>query len=269
MPPQNLPGLVLDRAHPLSRGLVGWWPINEGGGIRVNDISGNGFNTTGTTSIPAWRGGALGTAMAFDYTLAVYLSFPDMRARLGTEGTFSVWVKRKVSPPPSGDEGSWSFAGTGNNCHYPYIDGTIYLGTFATVRKTIGTSAVDLTKWHLVTITSKPGTGGWVFYQNGQPVYSTTGDSTVTIPAAPTLGKAFGAFYLSGGFSHLRLYNRALGPQEVAQLYTDPLAGALAPSNPRRYYIAATISPPIAAPLSADRLYNRSQARIFRRNETG
>lgn len=238
-PVANIPGLLLDRAHPINRGLMGWWPMNEGGGIRVGDISGNQFHTTGTTTLPKWSGGPFGTAMAFDYALTTYLTFPDMRSRLGTEATFSVWVKRKNSPPSSPDEGAWSFAGTGNNCHYPYIDGTIYIGTFATVRKTIGASAVDLTKWHLVTITSKPGAGGWVMYQNAQPVYSTAGDATVSIPAAPTLGKSLGAFYLSGGYSHLRLYNRALSAVEVAQLYAEPMAGAIDRDIRRFYKIAS------------------------------
>lgn len=44
-----------------------------------------------------------------------------------------------------------------------------------------------------------------------------------------------------------------------------------APPNSRRYYVAPAISPPATptAPMSADRLYNRSLARIFRRGETG
>ena len=35
-------GAMLNRGHPLSRGLKGCWLMNEGGGKIVNDLSGNG-----------------------------------------------------------------------------------------------------------------------------------------------------------------------------------------------------------------------------------
>jgi hypothetical protein len=59
---------------------------------------------------------------------------------------------------------------------------------------------------------------------------------------------------------------------EIEQLYTDPLAGALAPIRVSRLIVPAVVSPPaaIAAPPTADRLWNRGYVgRIFRRGEKG
>ena len=75
----------------------------------------------------------------------------------------------------------------------------------------------------------------------------------------------------AGSMWHLRIYSRCLDAREVAQLYADPLAGAFAPVRASRYYTAPTADPPAVPtrPLSADRLNNRTYARIFRRGETG
>ena len=37
-------GIQLNRQHPLARGLVGCWLVNEGTGDKVFDYSGNGNN---------------------------------------------------------------------------------------------------------------------------------------------------------------------------------------------------------------------------------
>jgi len=39
-------GIRLNKSHPLARGLVGYWLLNEGSGNKVFDLSGNG--KTGT-----------------------------------------------------------------------------------------------------------------------------------------------------------------------------------------------------------------------------
>lgn len=55
-------GAQLDRAHPLSRGLVGAWLMNEGAGSVVRDVSGNGY--TGAITSATWSPGRFGTCLA-------------------------------------------------------------------------------------------------------------------------------------------------------------------------------------------------------------
>ena len=45
------PGVAIDRSHPLVRGLLGYWAMNEKSGRRLNDLSGNGYHgvRTGAT----------------------------------------------------------------------------------------------------------------------------------------------------------------------------------------------------------------------------
>lgn len=47
-------GSRIDPEHPLSRGLVGCWLMNEGSGNRIYDISGNG-NDGVYTGVPNWQ----------------------------------------------------------------------------------------------------------------------------------------------------------------------------------------------------------------------
>ena len=59
-------GAVPNKSHNLSKGLVGHWLMNEGGGIRAHDVS--GFNNHGTlTNGPSWKQGRKsGSSLSFD-----------------------------------------------------------------------------------------------------------------------------------------------------------------------------------------------------------
>lgn len=57
-------GTQINWSHPLARGLVGCWLLNEGGGDWVNDLSGNG--NTGTITGATWTGGQFGRCLSFD-----------------------------------------------------------------------------------------------------------------------------------------------------------------------------------------------------------
>ena len=61
-------GQQIDWSHPLAKGLVGYWLMNEGTGNIVQDLSGNGNDGTfgvGAAS-PSWIAGNHGSAINFD-----------------------------------------------------------------------------------------------------------------------------------------------------------------------------------------------------------
>ena len=58
-------GAMVNRGHNLSRGLVGLWLMNEGGGNIVNDISGNG-NTGSLVADTHFVAGKFGSGIDFD-----------------------------------------------------------------------------------------------------------------------------------------------------------------------------------------------------------
>ena len=61
-------GAKVNFSHPLAKGLVGLWLMNEGGGNKVYDLSGNENHGTLTNMDPAtdWVGGKDGPAIDFD-----------------------------------------------------------------------------------------------------------------------------------------------------------------------------------------------------------
>jgi len=287
MPAQNLPGLVLDRAHPLSRGLVGWWPMNESAGTRVNDISGNenhgsiGGVSQGPTS--GWTGGPLGSAMRFDATDDLVTIPHSASLNVAAEFSVSCWVSiSSTSNYPTfvmkgnggaGYPGPFQFL-------YESVSGywVLNTGNGADAQNTgcYGTAATLGRIYHLVGVHTGGAAAGAteLFYQDGQFIRSSPTYIDIVNNGTPLGigGRTPGTLYGTNDRLYgVRIWNRALDAREVAQLYADPLAGALMPTRAARYYFTAPVAPPpaVAPPLSADRLYNRSQARIFRRGETG
>jgi len=287
MPAQNLPGLLLDRAHPLSRGLVGWWPMNEGSGTRVSDVSGNQFAGTmanfSMSQSSGWVGSSVGRGVAFDATddaLTIAHNAAIANALTSTTFTFAAWArvdnlaaysilayKGSAGGVPGPLQIYWEPAG-GGSWYFLIGNGSSSNGP------TIGIGQISAGVWHHLAAIRDGGTSSARMYLNGRRVavagasFGTAGD----VSTALCLGCRTGSYISQGATAQARLYSRALSDSDVAQLYANPLAGALAPSNPRRYWVGVVISPPaaIAAPSTADRLWNRGYVgRIFRRGEKG
>jgi len=265
MPAQNLPGLVLDRAHPLARGLAAWYPFNEGAGRRANDISGNGNHGTQLLD-PAWTGtgGKLtGSALTLNGSTQ-YVSVPTS-ASLAIVGDMTMVCWLKISAY------NWHMlfvkSNAGNAGPYmAYVNqvrGTIEFhrgnGTLDAYVESTNPGALNI--WYCIAVTM---TGTAVQHYlngatNGSGTLSTTiGDSGTVL----RLGNRSDGFWLGGQMANWRLYNRALSAAEVAQLYAEPLAGARAPFSISRTFIG----PP--RPSTADRLHNRRFSRIYRRGES-
>jgi len=91
-------GVLLNPYHPLSRGLIGCWLFNEGGGNIVYDLSGYGNHGTlggGTAGYcPAWTAGKSGSVLSFDGN-DDYIEMPntDTLLKNKTEGTILIWVR--------------------------------------------------------------------------------------------------------------------------------------------------------------------------------
>lgn len=91
-------GVPINWRHPLAKGLVGYWLMNENGGTHVADLSGNGNHGTLTgmafpgTPTSGWTAGRDGPALALDGTND-YVQIGDVGALDGIPAmTLFVWA---------------------------------------------------------------------------------------------------------------------------------------------------------------------------------
>jgi len=212
----------------LTDGLVGYWTMD---GSKVNWNTGavtdsSGLGNTGTiTNMATSTGvgiGKIGQALNFDGSND-YVSIPDGIIDATQDYTISAWVKVNDFTVDSGGQRRIVMLkdGSGNG---------ISLGTYSTgnnflLRKAGGTSISKITAkgystgvWYFVAITKTSDTT-IVIYING------ISDTAVVGDAAFTAGSRIGSYgagtsgRMNGLIDEVRVYNRALSPNEIQKLY--------------------------------------------------
>ena len=83
-------GARLNRTHPLARGLVACYLMNEGGGNQIFDLTGNGDIGLLNVGSPTWETGRNGPALSFDGTNDA-VTLPELTG-LTDQITISVWI---------------------------------------------------------------------------------------------------------------------------------------------------------------------------------
>jgi hypothetical protein len=223
-------------APDLWRGLVGWWPMQEGGGATAFDASGWGNHGTLTGMDPATDRvvGPIGRALDFDGTND-YVVTPSLTQFSGaTEYTFSCWLwftgERTIDVIV---EHSTNF-NSNRGSFLLYLDSNnLYVG-----RRAEGWNVVYLPEpsegvWNHITVTfANVGTGGQSprVYYNGrlQAITSLTHDAATTTAAGSQplylASRVSENLWLACKMSNVVLHRRLLAPSEIAQLYADPWA---------------------------------------------
>lgn len=224
----------LQRGSTLASGLVGYWTFDGADFTnKVIDRSASGKDgyliNMSTTS--AKRPGKLGQAITFDgVDDHVVIANSSAVADNLSEMTISTWVKFTadafgtllVKSVNSGSPG-WSLnisngGGAGRFSFYTETDGTHYHG-----RVTASSGYNDGNWHHLVATLTGGGSGTMTMYVDGVSQSLTTDDGlTVTTYSSPSdiwLGDISNSFPYPGSMDDTRIYNRALSPAEVKQLY--------------------------------------------------
>jgi len=221
-------GIILNRNHLFAHGLVGCWLMNEGGGGKIFDLSGNGKTGTfvgDTHFVP----GKFGYCLYFDGTGDYVLTTANLYSMLGTNASklsVNLWFRCSVSPY---DRLICCRSAAGNNNGFEiYLhDDSSYI--LAAIDTTTGyhsgyvtVKALDDT-WRMLTLTWD-GTDAYI-YMNG--IYNTTFASGGTISEDATL--LFGvdyslnpARYYTGKLDNIMIFNRALSASEIALLNREP-----------------------------------------------
>src|SRR3989344_810106 len=208
----------------LSNGLVGYWKMDEGAwadvASEVVDSSGNALHGRGKNGATT-TGGKFGNGGAFDGTND-YATIADSDTLSPTNKSLSAWVK---------------FGALGTNDIIVYKSseyGLSYGFTDAGCTASRFNFAFYGGGWYCANSTTAPSTGVWYHVQG---TYDGTNirlyingalEATTTVNAPSNNATAFDigsysvdatAYAFNGTVDEVRLYNRALSPAEVSQLY--------------------------------------------------
>jgi hypothetical protein len=199
-------------------------------GTTWNDLTSYGNNGTlaNGPTFNSVNGGSIVFDGVNDY-VSVQSSLDSLNGT--AEASLVMWVKLNSSSNSSGQSGIIQLSGhdNSNGNLYFYTDSTrvggIWLDIFRTNRVFTGDWAptFNATNWHMLTVTTTPGTDGWKMYLNGILRYQTTGQSTVSINSSIQGGLNIGRNSLSrelaGNIAITQVYNQALSADKVLQNY--------------------------------------------------
>ena len=213
---------ILDRSHPLAKGLVACYPFFERGGARLRDISGSNNHGTLTNMDPAtaWGKTPRGYGLNFD-GINNYVNVPTLI--VGAKPlTMSMWVKyTNYGGMFFGQSNANSGVGFGI-----YLDWGFYGGIVSGGQWPNGIGPVTppiLGEWTLVTITIDAINGTKLYYNNVLK-HSNTSIPANQINTTPvTIGYITPwSLYYTGGIGEFYYWNRTLLIKEIATLYADP-----------------------------------------------
>jgi len=230
--PNTVSAATLTRP-PNNLGLVGYWPMDEGVGTQVGDMSGNGNNgTLSGATLPTWADGKRGKAISFDDD-DDYVSAANF-INGSAANSFSFWVYYK-----STQFGSYSnLMGQGTSVSNRYLMFTYQNKVAFTASSAFGVSsntALNMDSWNYVTVVVDDSGTNATFYLNGNyngggsfpNVYNNQGSFYLS----PSNSIGIGGYTLNGLIDDVRIYNRALTASEVSSLYSSGQITRRTPSN--------------------------------------
>ena len=209
---------------PTNLGLVGYWPLDEGTGNKVNDASGQG--NIGTITGATWANGKRGKALIFNGSSDKIVIPNSTNLNIsGSEITSSVWFKASalsgktmlLNKGSYGHHWNYGIGLNGANLMFRHHNGDI-----------ISTSiTVPLNSWNNFTAVYSGGND--YFYFNGLLVdtksdtgwQEQTGSHQLTLGAAYNINTDLYSEFFNGTIDEVRIYNRALTATEISKLYSS------------------------------------------------
>ena len=199
-------GRVLNKRHPLAKGLVGAWLMNEGAGDTVFDLSGRCNN--GTINGADW------VPKGLDFVAANSDWVDFATSPTYTDISFSTWIRRDAAQIGNLMKGAGIFT-------YVTVDEvthkfSVYDGV--SWRRAPG---INLNAWNHLVFTFKGNIKELKIYVNGINGYSGTSGTYVN-GNFTQFGK--GNWYLNSKVANTYIYNRAISSSEILYLYHNPYA---------------------------------------------
>jgi hypothetical protein len=211
---------------PLSDGLVGYWKMDEaswnGTAGEVKDGSGNGNHGTsvGSSTIGSGKFGNSGTFAGSNENY-VNLGIPNSLSASAPTKTVSAWINVK------GGESTWrTIVGTTNGRHFHYqiqSSNRLEVYFYGPGRGTTSTTLFNFANYHkwIHVVGVWDGKNAKVYVNGIEENRSADGSGSVN---SATENLYIGQGYalnrpFNGSIDEVRIYNRALAPAEVKQLY--------------------------------------------------
>ncbi|KKL28913.1 hypothetical protein LCGC14_2370410 [marine sediment metagenome] len=212
------PSEFIDHSHPLAKGLVGAWIMNEGAGNKAFDASGNinsGDLLSGTK--PIWTPGGL------DFGTIAEEKRVDIQSKLSNfSGSNSTILFRCAIR--AWDANGFIFFGTNTGANvYWFFQNNGDVRIHSVNQGAAGTATFDDGIYRNYAMTHRV-TGG-SFYVNGEFVVS--GPQGEALPSGAKnfqIGRWIGGndWTLDGIIEYLYVYNRDLPPTEIKSIHIDP-----------------------------------------------
>lgn len=213
-------------ASPLTYGLIGYWPLDEGLQTTAFDLSGKA-NTGTLQASPTWLSGAsckFGACLGLASASSQFVSVPSSSSLQLSTGTmtFTAWIRETslsdcqeiIDKVGSSSEWDFRMCGASNVLELLVGDGSSYVFPSAPL-------TLSLNTWTFVAA-SFDGVSQFNFYSNGVSIGSSTNAKTLaTNTAQVEIGaQTGGTDFVNGRLDDVRAYNRVLTASEILELYT-------------------------------------------------
>ena len=230
-------GIQLNRKHPLAKGLVGCWVMNEGTGDKLFDLSWNGNHCTNNGA--DWVADGLdfdGT----DYIRALHDSSIDFADE---DFSVSMWVNTTTTAASS-YLFSKNYGGAGVKWYganiYPVGPNITFFVDDGTINSTVGTTDdFNDGEWHHLVFVRDTTANKLIIYVDGLwNAEAVDGSGSIANTGTLTIGcrndLSVDRFY-DGLLNNFLIYNRAISPEEVARLNRESYAMFQPEISPQLY----------------------------------
>ncbi len=212
---------------------IGYWPLDESSGTIAHDASGNGND--GTVSSATWSAnGKINGCLNFNGVS----SYVQINNVISNDFSISFWIKTTQT----GGSGQWwqgrclvdGFVNQNADDFGMSLSGNNFaFGTGNPDTTITSTAVINDGSWHQCVATRQMSSGSLAIYVDGVlQAAGTGGTDSLTAPANLRFGsRQTGINFFLGSLDDVRIYNRALGSNEVTALYLNGIAPAVAPPN--------------------------------------
>lgn len=217
-------GNRIDPEHPLSRGLVGYWLMNEGSGDRIYDLSGNG-NEGVFGGNPLWKPGQRGQSIDFD-GIADYIDCGNASSlNITNMITIAAWINLTTTNAElilSNFKIGVTSGGYNVEIQAAKVRLILRTQTNALICDLLSLSDLGAEQLKQIVMTYNGSVAN--IYIDGKVNNSVACSGLIGIPGDPVLiGWLNGVGrYLDGFILSVMIWNRGLSAQEVLELYINP-----------------------------------------------